>query len=169
MRDPLDGCCASISATRENMTRSRPKHSDSLGLDESGRTPLHYAAAEGAATRVSELLAAGLNPNAPDDEGWTPLHFAAQANSETVTSMLLGAGASVDYQDSNGNTPLARAVFSSAGNGAVIKLLRLWGANPHLRNKHGVAPLELARTIVNHDVARFFRDLPADKLGDATS
>jgi uncharacterized protein len=151
------------------LARSHPKRSNRPGVDEYGRTALHYAAAEGAAVRVSQLLAGGLNPNAPDDEGWTPLHFAAQANSDSVTSLLLDAGAAVDPQDTDGNTPLARAVFSSAGNGAVIELLRSRGANPHLRNSHGVTPLELARRIGNHDVARFFRDLPVDELRDTTS
>jgi ankyrin repeat protein len=146
--------------------QNRPKQPR---VDEHGRTPLHYAAAEGATARVSELLLAGLDPGAPDHEGWTPLHFAAQANSETVTSLLLDAGAAVDPQDSHGNTPLARAVFSSGGGGAVIKLLRSRGANPRLKNSHGVSPLELARTIGNYDVARFFGDLPAGELGHAGS
>jgi uncharacterized protein len=130
---------------------------------------LHYAAAEGAAARVSELLLAGLDPGASDHEGWTPLHFAAQANSEAVTSLLLDAGAAVDPQDGYGNTPLARAVFSSRGRGAVIELLRSRGANPCLKNSHGVSPVELARTIENYDVARFFRDLPAGELGHTAS
>src|SRR5918992_279456 len=129
------------------MTRRHPKRSERQGVDEYGRTPLHYAAADGAAVRASELLTAGLDPGAPDDKGWTPLHFAAQANSEPVTRLLLDAGAAVDPQDADGNTPLARAVFSSKGTGAVIELLRSRGADPHRRNSHGMSPLGLARTI----------------------
>jgi uncharacterized protein len=150
------------------MTRRHLKRSERQGVDGYGRTPLHYAAAEGAAARASELLMAGVDPGAPDDEGWTPLHFAAQADSEVVTSLLLDAGAAVDAQDMHGNTPLARAVFSSKGRGAVIELLRSRGANPHLRNRQGVSPVGLARTIGNHEVARFFQDLPADELGHTT-
>jgi ankyrin repeat protein len=151
------------------MTGEYPNGPKQAGVDEHGRTPLHYAAAEGAAARVSELLLAGLDPSAPDHQGWTPLHFAAQANSEAITSLLLDAGAAVDPQDSNGNTPLARAVFSSGGRGAVIKLLCSSGANPRLKNSHGVSPLELARAIGNYDVARFFGDLPTGELGHTGS
>jgi ankyrin repeat protein len=150
------------------MTSGHPKPSKHRGAGEYGRTPLHYAAADGDAVRASELLTAGLDPGAPDDKGWTPLHFAAQANSEAVTRLLLDAGAAVDPQDADGNTPLARAVFSSKGTGAVIELLRSRGADPHRRNSHGMSPLGLARTIANYDVARFFRDLPTDELGHST-
>jgi len=66
----------------------------------------------------------------------------------------------VDPQDSHGNTPLSTAVFNSRGNGELIKLLREHGADPYLKNNHGVSPLGLSRNIANYGVAQFFRDLP---------
>jgi uncharacterized protein len=88
------------------------------------------------------------------------LHFAAQAGSAAVTHILIAAGATVDLRDSNGNSPLGKAVFSSRGDGAVVKLLRDAGADPYAENASGVTPLALARTIANFDVAQFFSDLP---------
>ena len=106
------------------MPRKQPKRTPRPGVDEYGRTALHYAAADGNEAEVSRLLREGADANAQDDNGWSPLHFAAQAVSPSVTSLLLAAGARVDVTDSFGNTPLSKAVFSSKGNGSVIALLR---------------------------------------------
>jgi ankyrin repeat protein len=125
-----------------------------------GRTELHYAASEGDVAKVEALVAAGSSVTIADDNGWTPLHFAAQANSLPIAKALLAAGAAVDQQDSQGNTPLFRAVFSSRGNGDLIALLRLHGADAYRANAHGQSPLGLARLIANYPVAQFFNDLP---------
>jgi len=125
-----------------------------------GRTELHYAANEGDFAKVEALIAAGGSVTLADDNGWTPLHFAAQANSLPIAKVLLAAGAPVDPQDSHGNTPLFRAVFSSRGDGDLIILLRLHGADPYRGNAHGQSPVGLARLIANHPVAQFFNDLP---------
>lgn len=142
------------------MSGKHPKRKPRPGVDRAGRTPLHYAAGDGDAARVRELLAEGMDAGAADDDGWTPLHFAAQGNAADVAAILLQAGAPVDPRDSHGNTPLFRAVFDSRGVGDVIRLLRAHGADPGARNAHGVSPLKLARTIANYDVRQFFSDLP---------
>jgi ankyrin repeat protein len=107
------------------------------------------------------LLKEGASPSASDDNGWTPLHFAAQSRLD-LTRLLLEAGATVDATNSHGNTPLGTAVFNSRGQGAIIALLREYGASPALENRHGVSPLRLARNIGNFDVAQFFKDLPEE-------
>jgi len=142
------------------MVGKHPKRFPRPGVDRAGRTSLHYAAGEGSVAEVTRLLGSGADPNAQDDDGWSPLHFAAQANSVEVVRALITAGANVDARDSYGNTPLFRAVFSYKGDGAVIAILRDAGAQPHAENFSGVAPLSLARTIANTDVARCFADLP---------
>ena len=142
------------------MTRKQPKRNPRLGVDEYGRTPLHYAAADGQVEEVIRLLAAGTNPNAQDDNGWSALHFAAQAVSPGVTEALLAGGAQTELKDSFGNTSLSTAVFESRGNGSVIQLLRRAGADPHAANSSGVTPISLARTIANYNVRQFFTDLP---------
>ena len=85
------------------MPGKQPKRKDRPGVDRLGRTSLHYAALEGDAGRVRQLLATGLAADAPDDNGWTPLHFAAQSTAADVTALLLNAGASVAARDAHGN------------------------------------------------------------------
>jgi uncharacterized protein len=139
------------------MMKKTPKKNDRPGVDRMGRTALHYAALEQNSPEVRKLLAAGLDPNARDDNGFTPLHFATQSNSLSASEALLSAGAEVDATDCNGNTPLSNAVFNSGGEGSLITLLLEAGANPDMRNNHGVSPLQLAGSIANFDLVRFFK------------
>ena len=67
---------------------------------------------------------------------------------------LLENGALTEVKDSFGNTPLFRAVFNSKGEGDIIKLLLVAGANPD--SEHGVSPRASASTIGNYDVKQFF-------------
>ena len=128
-------------------------------LDQDGRSALHYAARDGNVVETEKLVSRGANVNLQDKHGWTPLHFAAQALSGEVVSCLLAHGALVDTQDGHGNTPLFRATFAFRGDGAVIQLLRSAGADPKKKNKSGVSAMELARTIANYDVAKFYEDI----------
>jgi ankyrin repeat protein len=144
------------------MVGKQPKKKARPGVDEYGRTPLHYACNDGNTALCAELLAAGASPSPRDDNGWVPLHFAAQAQSASVTSLLLNAGAETDLRDGNGNTPLWRATMSSRGRGEVIALLRAAGADPYAKNITGNSPISVARSIANFPVAQFFSDLPAD-------
>jgi ankyrin repeat protein len=141
------------------MAPKQPKRKQRPGVDEYGRTPLHYAAADGRVHEVARLLAAGANANAQDDNGWSALHFAAQAMSSGAVEVLLAVGARTELRDSLGNTALSAAVFASRGDGSVITLLRRAGADPHAANSSGVTPLTLARTIANYNVLQFFSDL----------
>jgi ankyrin repeat protein len=129
-------------------------------VDESGRTPLHYAALNDDAGEVGALLASSADADAQDVEGFTPLHIAAQEGSVAAARMLLDYGAAVDRENVYGNTPLFVAVFNSRGRGELIELLRSRGADPHHVNRSGQTPVGLARLIGNSDVARFFADLP---------
>src|SRR5512143_1543831 len=129
------------------MSKKQPKRTPRPGMDEYGRTPLHYAAADGLAEEVGRLLSAGADANAQDDDGWTPLHFAAQANSAAVTASLLSAGANTELKDSFGNTPRFRAVFASQGDGSVIRSLLAAGADPNAANLSHITPLSLAKSI----------------------
>lgn len=58
-----------------------------------------------------------------------------------------------------GNTALWRAVFSSNEDGSVIHLLREAGADPLAKNKQGVSPTSLARTIGSVALAQYFPDI----------
>lgn len=138
------------------MSGSRKRKTERIGVDRLGRTALHNAVIDQNIESASRLIADGADPNVADDHGWTPLHFAAQHSSESIARILLGAGADVAAKDRLGNTALFRAVFSSRGDGGVIKLLLAAGADPHEPNASGVSPFALAGTIANYDVRRFF-------------
>jgi ankyrin repeat protein len=140
---------------------------DEKSIDRLGRSALHYAAAEQNLDQINldqirRLIQGGSDVNLADRDGWTPLHFAAQSHNAEVARLLLDSAASVDPRDGHGNTPLWRAVFNSQGRGELIELLRSRGANPLSKNGSGVSPVELARSIANYDVARFFQDLKED-------
>ncbi len=137
------------------MTRPSPK---SPKADRMLRTPLHEAVVSASAGEVARLLAEGSDVNSQDEQGWTPLHFAAQSQSSEMVKHLLAAGADLSRTDGHGNTALFRAVFSYAGDGTTIELLKDAGADPSAKNKHGVSPAELARTIANRDVSKYFPD-----------
>jgi ankyrin repeat protein len=141
----------------DQMTGKQPKRKPRPGVDEYGRTPLHYAANDGNASLCVDLLTAGADPNATDDNGWTPLHFAAQVQSAEVTRLLLDAAAKTELRDSYGNTPLWRATVTARGNGDVIALLRRAGADPYAKNNYGNSPISIARET---PTAQFFADLP---------
>ena len=129
-------------------------------IDPEGRTELHNAVIDGSVKKVCDLLSGGADVGAQDKAGWTPLHFAAQRNAIEIAAQLIKHNAPVDSQDSYGNTPLFRAVFESHGKGEMIARLRQGGADSMKKNKHGVSPVSLARTIGNYDVAQFFAGLP---------
>lgn len=92
---------------------------------------------------VKLLVEAGTNVNHQDsDQRWTSLAFAARAGYSDVCRILLAAGSIVDSTDRFGNTPLWRATFSH--HNEIIDLLLEYGADPDLKNNHGISPRLLA-------------------------
>ena len=145
-----------MAALADYVVSKLQKNAAHASVDRNGRTPLHYAAAKSQFEEVVRLLACGSDADAQDNNGWSPLHYAAQAVSPQCTEELLRAGASTMLRDSYGNTALWRAVFSSNGEGSVIRLLLAAGADPNAMNAQNVSPASLAATIANYDVAKFF-------------
>ena len=131
------------------MVRKQPKQKTRPGVDEYGRTDLHYAAVDADVGRVRSLLASGAAVGAADDDGWTPLHFAVQSHAHEICELLLHAGTPVDAVDSYGNTPLGRAVFASDGRSEIVALLLRHGADPNRSNASGISPLDLATSMAS--------------------
>lgn len=127
--------------------------------DRAGRAPIHLAALANHVDALDLLMSAGADPDSADNQGFTALHFAAQEGNVDIAKRLLRAGCTVDAANMYGNTPLFTAVFSSNGDGELIRLLRQHGADPHQRNHTGVSPVALARLIANVDVRQHFADL----------
>jgi ankyrin repeat protein len=140
------------------LTRALSSGADVNEVDREGRTPLFYATRDGSKELAAELIRNGANVNAQDKALETPLHFAAREFRPEVAELLLKSGAAVDSQDAHGNTPLSRAVFDSRGRGELITMLLAHGADKLLKNKHGMSPERLAKSIANYDVARLLGD-----------
>ncbi|CAM3876612.1 ankyrin repeat domain-containing protein [Mesobacillus thioparans] len=121
-----------------------------------GRTALMYAVIHKENEVVKLLLKKGANVNLRDGNGYTALHFASQNYSLDIAKILLDHKGEVDLKDLNGNTPLSNAVFYSNGKGEMIHLLLRYGADKLLQNNYGVSPIELARTIANYDLEKYF-------------
>lgn len=110
---------------------------------------------------INLLVEKGINLNEKQLKGRfnrTPLHIAIFYNLKNISNYLLELGAEVNVQDGNGNTPLSEAIFKYNGDDDfLIKLLLNYGADPEIKNYHGVSARELANTIADTDVAKFFK------------
>lgn len=125
--------------------------------DSDGRTLLMQAIIYNNLKAISYLIKHGAKLDAKDTKGWTPLHHAVQCENEKVIESLLKYGININIQDFYGNSPLWRAVFAYRGNDKIIELLLEHEADSNLENNFGISPKDLANTIVNYDVNKFFR------------
>ncbi len=147
-----------LSSDIEEFKKKLQKGGDIDAVDRYKRTILMYAAADAKPEFVELILKYNTNINLQDTNGWTALHFAAQSRSTEIAKMLIDSGAKVDIPEVHGNTPLSIAVFNSKGEGDLIKLLLSSGADPNKKNNYGVSPLNLAKSIANYNVAKFFEN-----------
>ncbi|MBA3661087.1 MAG: ankyrin repeat domain-containing protein [Gammaproteobacteria bacterium] len=101
---------------------------------------------------VEYLLAKGANPNSKDYDNATPLHYVLKKDDRNeeeilrrlqIVELLLKNGANINAQTKEyGDTPLHIAVQNSYCTEKFIKLLLLYGANPHTKNKAGRTSLD---------------------------
>ena len=125
-------------------------------LDSDGRTPLIHAVIDNQLEIARLLVESGAQIDVRDYRGTTALHVAAQNQNLEMASLLLHHGAPIDAEDGDGNTPLSTAVFNSKGHGDLISALLSAGADRDHQNKHGVSPLELAKSIANYNITQYF-------------
>jgi ankyrin repeat protein len=91
-----------------HLTRTLVKDSSPLVVDNSGRSPLWWAASLGHTSTVLALLDAGFDPNAPDNYSIAPVHRAAAAGHEEAFDIILSRQEELTelLRDSEGWTPL---------------------------------------------------------------
>jgi ankyrin repeat protein len=123
-----------------------PKKKKRAGMDEYGRTPLHYVREE---SEARKLIQSGLNMDHQDDNEWTPLHFAAQDGKLEVARTLIDSGANINITDINGNTPLWVATMNSHDQSEVVGILLMHGADPLQKNNHDVSPNDISPELFN--------------------
>jgi hypothetical protein len=92
------------------------RHADIKIRDESGRTPLIYAALFNRHEMVKMLLEAGADPNERDYSKQTALHWVAQNGGKESAELLLSYGADMYALDYEGKIPApANPVFHRFG------------------------------------------------------
>jgi TonB family protein len=110
--------------------------------DETGATPLMFAAESGDPRLVSFCLEHGADLHATDDKGLTALHVAALRNSGVIVTQLLDAGADLSICDTGDLTPLDAALLNRAPD--VVEPLVARGACIALGSRQSAALLEAA-------------------------
>ena len=148
---------------RKVIQEPRPKD-----MNKGGFTPLHYAAREGCAACVQNLLAAGADPDSEDPDRETPLLLALENMHFDTAAVLVQGGADLDKWDLFGRSPVYMAADVNTlpvkGNGAmsvlpspdkltaveVGRLMLERGANPNIQLKRRPP----------------YRDVPQDRGGD---
>ncbi len=148
---------------RKIIQEPRPKD-----MNKGGFTPLHYAAREGCAACVQNLLTAGADPDSEDPDRETPLLLALENLHFDTAAVLIQGGADLDKWDLFGRSPVYMAADVSTlptkGNGAVAvlpspdklsavdigRMLLEKGANPNIQLKRRPP----------------YRDVPQDRGGD---
>lgn len=107
-----------------------------VATDSRGSTALCWAAQDGDASAVADLLAQGADPADPDEAGRTPLMHACHGGHLSAVSALLASGhAAVAAQTGRGVTALSRA--AAGGHLAVVQALLLASAPVDQRDGAG--------------------------------
>ncbi|KAG7384743.1 Ankyrin repeat and EF-hand domain-containing protein 1 [Phytophthora pseudosyringae] len=114
-----------------------------VGLNK--RTPLHWAAVNGAVGAVEILLAAKANANFQDAHGRTALHWAARVNRVDIVRVLLAHGADPTIVDDGDMTPTMCAACAGGTSVDMFKALVASGGDiNHQLRSTGDTALHLA-------------------------
>nr|XP_042901394.1 uncharacterized protein LOC107446204 [Parasteatoda tepidariorum]XP_042901401.1 uncharacterized protein LOC107446204 [Parasteatoda tepidariorum]XP_042901404.1 uncharacterized protein LOC107446204 [Parasteatoda tepidariorum] len=105
-------------------------------VDESGWSPLHYAADEKVA---NFLIKFGADIEAKDWSGEAPLQLALRRGNIEVAELLIAKGANINAKENTGITPLHTAVIN--GKEEVVEFLIKEGADVEARNFNDITPL----------------------------
>uniref|UniRef100_A0AAY5EHK1 Transient receptor potential cation channel, subfamily A, member 1a n=1 Tax=Electrophorus electricus TaxID=8005 RepID=A0AAY5EHK1_ELEEL len=118
--------------------------------DESGATPLHYAASRGHPCAIKLIVqVVGLHElNATDEEGNTPLHWAVQKGQRGSCAALLDLGADPNILNKSLLSPLHLAVSLRHND---LHLLSYDQIDVNLEGDLGNTPLILAASVDNHE------------------
>lgn len=106
---------------------------------EQDESPLMIAAIQGQLDIAKLLITRGADVNKP---GWTALHYAASRGHVEVMHLLLENHAYIDAASPNNTTPLMMA--ARYGSDQAVRLLLEEGADPLLKNDHGMTAIDFA-------------------------
>lgn len=107
---------------------------------------------------VLRYLELGADINVRNHKGQTALHCAAKAGFLKVIHLLIEKGAIIDAPDNKGETALFEAIRSTIKNGekqrAAIEALLVEGADPNLKNRQSLTPLQIAQRMRRADAEK---------------
>ena len=93
-------------ANKETAELLIDKGADINAKDDTGGTPLFWAALEGNEEVAELLIGQGADVNAAGPKGWTALHWAVAMAQKKSVELLIGEGADVNAKDVIYGTPL---------------------------------------------------------------
>jgi ankyrin repeat protein len=123
--------------------------------NEAGESALMMAALKGDLAWVQRLLGRGATVQ---HDGWSPILYAATGPETKTVALLLDRGAALDALAPNRTTPLMMA--ARYGPESSVDLLLARGANPKLRNDHGMTAADFARAGGRESLAARLDALP---------
>jgi ankyrin repeat protein len=131
-------------------------------VDKMGKTPLHFAAANGQLGAAAFLIEHGVNVNAKDSNGgFTALDVALSSfHYIEMVRLLIEHGADVNTSSSQGITPLEEAAMR--GQKDAIELLLAKGAALNTSDEKGNTPLLWALLMGRSDAAMALIEAGAD-------
>ena len=122
-------------------------------VDTNGWAPLMWAAQEGHAEVVDQLLATGAAANFVDESGFTPLKQAIGEQHIEVAEKLILAGADVNHRCATDGHSTALHTAAAYGLLESIALLRQYGADASAQDDDGKTPYDLAIECGENDAA----------------
>ena len=134
-------------------------------IDKSGNNILHYFLNNEQSLKlkwdiiIPEILSRGLFIDEKQSKGAfqrSPLHIAVFLKQKEIVEYLIKAGANINSVDANGNSIVWTAVMEYRGDGYFIETLINHGADIRKKNNHGMSAINLAKTIANNDVRKYF-------------
>lgn len=135
-----------------NITEILGFNPDINAVNGEGLTPLHLAVQRPDNENVLEiLLQKGADVNLTDSSGKNALLLSVSSNQKGYISLLVLSGIDINSQDSDGNTALhypLRTVLKDKRylpfSKLIAEVLIGEGADPHIKNKEGKSPMDLA-------------------------
>lgn len=106
---------------------------------------LYAAVDSGDTATVKQLIADGVDVNAPSSRGSCALHAAAVNNNSELIALLLDHGADPNAQNTQGDTALICATKYAGGNAKTVELLLEAGTNLDVRDNKGNTALDYAK------------------------
>lgn len=104
----------------------------------------------GMISECTQLLQAGIPPNACNTDGQLPLHAAAEAGNRAIVELLLQHKANVNKRAHHRNSILHAAALQQ--DPSIIGLLAAAGAKAHVRNDRGYTAAHVAALQGNAEV-----------------